>query len=110
MLGVKPALGREFLPEEDATPGAAAVTVLSHGCWQSRFGSDPAIVGKTVLLNNRTFTVIGVAPKGFIGTEVAYAPEMWVPTMMAKEIEPGSNYLEQRDSDNCSWSVGLSPA
>ncbi len=100
VLGVKPALGREFLPEEDATPGAAAVTVLSHGCWQSRFGSDPAIVGKTVLLNNRTFTVIGVAPKGFIGTEVAYAPEMWVPTMMAKEIEPGSNYLEQRDSDN----------
>lgn len=100
VLGVKPALGRAFLPEEDATPGSHPVLVLSHGSWERRFGSDPSIVGKTVSLNNRSFTVVGVAPKGFIGTEVAYAPEMWVPAMMAKEIEPGSNWLEQRDSDN----------
>ena len=100
VLGVQPILGRAFLPEEDATPGSHPVMVLSYGCWERRFGSDPAIIGQTALLNGRTFTIIGVAPKGFIGTEVAYSPEMWVPTMMAKEMEPGSNWLEQRDSDN----------
>lgn len=100
VLGVKPVLGRAFLPEEDQTPNSHPVAVLSYACWERRFASDPAIVGKTVMLNTRPFTVIGVAPKGFIGTEVAYSPEMWVPTMMAKAIEPTSNWLEQRDSDN----------
>ena len=100
LLGVKPMLGRWFLPEEDATPDSHPVAVLSHGCWTRRFGADPAIVGKTMRLNNRTFTVVGVAPKNLIGTEVAFAPEMWVPTMMAKAIEPGNDYIDQRTSDN----------
>jgi putative ABC transport system permease protein len=100
VLGVKPALGRAFLPEENQTPGSHPVAILSYGTWQRRFGSDPAIVGQTISLNNRAYTVVGVAPKGFAGTEVAYAPEFWVPLMMAKEIEPGSNYLDSRDSDN----------
>jgi putative ABC transport system permease protein len=100
VLGVKPALGRAFLPEEDKTPGSHPVAILSYGTWQSRFGADPAIVGQTISLNNRAYTVVGVAPKSFAGTEVAYAPEFWVPIMMAKEIEPDSNYLESRESDN----------
>ena len=100
VLGVKPILGRSFLPEEDQTPGSHPVVVLSYTCWQKRFAAEPAIVGRTILLNNHTFTVIGVAPKGFIGTEVAYAPEYWVPVMMAKVIEPDSRYLDQRDSNN----------
>src|ERR1700731_2425122 len=100
VLGVKPALGRAFLPEEDKTPGSHPVAILSYGTWQSRFGADPAIVGQTISLNNRAYTVVGVAPKGFAGTEVAYAPEFWVPIMMAKQIEPDSDYLESRDSDN----------
>ena len=100
VLGVRPALGRGFLPEEDQTPNSHPVVVLSHGCWQKRFASDPSVVGRTVSLNNVAFTVIGIAPKGFIGTEVAFAPEMWVPMMMASVIEPGSKWLEQRDSDN----------
>ena len=100
VLGVKPMLGRAFLPEEDQTPDSHPVAVLSYGCWQRRFASDPSIVGKTVEFNSRPFTVIGVAPKGFIGTEVAYAPEMFIPMMMAKTIEPGSTYLEKRDSNN----------
>ncbi len=100
VLGVKPALGRAFLPEEDQTPDSHPVVVLSHGCWKQRFGSDLSIVGKTVEFNSRPFTVIGVAPEGFIGTEVAFAPEMFIPVMMAKAIEPGSNYLEKRDSGN----------
>src|SRR5664279_1663203 len=52
VLGVPPALGRGFLPEEDQTPGSHPVVVLSHGCWQKRFAADPSIVGRTVSLNN----------------------------------------------------------
>ena len=100
VLGVQPILGRGFRPEEDQTPGSHPVAVLSHTCWQNRFAADPSVVGRTVSFNNHPFTVIGVAPKGFIGTEVAYAPEFWVPMMMANVIEPGSKYIERRDSDN----------
>jgi predicted permease len=100
VLGVPPLLGRGFLPEEDQTPKSHPVVVLSYGCWQKRFASDPAIVGRSVLINNVPFTVIGVARKGFIGTDVAYAPEFWTPMMMGPVIEPGSNWLENRDSDN----------
>ena len=100
VLGVKPILGRSFLPEEDQTPDSHPVAVISYNCWQRRFSGDPAVVGKTVQFNTRPFTIIGVAPKGFIGTEVAYDPEMFVPVMMAKTIEPGSTWLEKRDSNN----------
>lgn len=100
VLGVQPMIGRGFRPEEDQTPKSHPVAVLSYGCWQKRFASDPSIVGRTILLNNVPFNVIGVAPKGFIGTEVAYAPEMWVPLMMGPVMEPGSTWLEHRDSDN----------
>jgi predicted permease len=105
VLGVPPLLGRGFLPEEDVTPKSHPVVVVSYGCWQKRFGSDPAIVGRTVLLNNVPFTVIGVARKGFIGTDVAYAAEFWVPMMMGPVIERGSNWLESRSDDN-SFVVG----
>jgi predicted permease len=100
VLGVPPVMGRGFLPEEDRTPGARPVVVISYACWQSRFGGDPSIVGKQITLNNQPFTVVGVAPRGFIGTEVAYAPEIFAPMMMAKQIEPGSDWLETRTNDN----------
>jgi predicted permease len=100
VLGVKPLLGRFFTPEEDRTPGASPVAVISYGCWQQRFAADPSVTGKTILLNNHPFTIIGVAPKNFTGTEVAYAPELWTPMMMARQIEPGSEWLESRDSQN----------
>ena len=100
VLGVKSSLGRGFLPEEDQTPGSHPVVILSHACWQKRFAGDPSIIGQKILLNTHPFTVIGVAPRGFVGTEVAYAPEFWVPMMMAKQIEPGSTWLDQRESDN----------
>ena len=100
VLGVKPMLGRSFLPEEDRTPDSHPVALISYNCWQRRFGGDPSIVGKTVEFNSRPFTIIGVAPKGFIGTEVAYDPEMFIPVMMAKTIEPGSRWIDKRDSNN----------
>src|SRR5215475_4530386 len=100
VLGVKPALGRTFLPEEDKTRLSHPVAVISHSLWQTRFGGDPSVVDSDVLINGRKFKVIGVAPSGFKGTEVIYTPEIYVPLAMQKWIEPESNYLDRRDSSN----------
>jgi predicted permease len=100
VLGVQPFLGRYFLPEEDKTPSSHPVAVISYGCWQKRFASGRDVVGQNLVLNGHVFTIVGVTPKGFNGTEIAYAPELFVPMMMAHEIEPGSSWLDSRDSDN----------
>jgi predicted permease len=97
MLGIKAVMGRTFTPEDDRTPGAHPVAVLSYASWQKRFGADRNIVGQAVLLNNQSYTIIGVAPPRFNGTEVIYAPELWAPMMMLGQIEPGSKQLEQRN-------------
>jgi predicted permease len=100
VLGAKPALGRTFLPEEDKTRLSHPVAVISHSLWQTRFGGDPSVVDRDVLINGRKFKVIGVAPAGFKGTEVIYTPEIYVPLAMQKWIEPESNYLDRRDTSN----------
>jgi len=99
-LGIQPFLGRYFLPEEDRTPDSHPVAVITYACWQKRFASAQNIVGQHLRINSRLFTIIGVTPDGFRGTEVAYAPEVFVPNMMANVIEPGSTWLDSRDSDN----------
>jgi putative ABC transport system permease protein len=96
VLGVKPILGRSFTPEEDRERGAHPVVVLSYACWKGRFGGDSGIVDRTVILNGRSFTVIGVAPEGFQGTELVFAPEMWAPISMQSQIDPGMNWLDRR--------------
>src|SRR5262249_16986054 len=68
VLGVRPALGRFFLPEEDRTPNTHPVIVISHGLWRRRFGADPAVIGKTLSLNAYPYTVVGVAPSGLTCT------------------------------------------
>src|SRR5688500_17898958 len=80
LLGATPALGRVFLPEEDAVPERDAVVVLSHALWTTRLGGDPDVVGTTVTLNDRTYTVVGVMPEGFRG--LSYQAEAWIPSMM----------------------------
>lgn len=105
VLGVKPFLGRFFHEEDDLHPGASPYTVLSYGSWKSRFAGDPAIVGKTIRINRQPYTVLGVAPRSFQGTEIFYWPEMWVPMMMQAQIEPGNPWLEGRASFN-TWSIG----
>ena len=74
VLGARPMVGRVFLPDEDRNPGEKLVCVLGYGEWQKRFGGDPAIVGRTVSLNEQQFTVVGIMPKGFKGTNAIGAP------------------------------------
>jgi hypothetical protein len=100
VLGVKPALGRTFLPEEDKTRLSHPVIVISHSLWQTRFGGDPSVVDSEVLINGRKFKVIGVAPAGFKGTEVIYTPEVYAPFAMQKWIEPENDYLDRRRTKN----------
>jgi putative ABC transport system permease protein len=89
LLGVRPVLGRGFLPDEDVTPGAKLVTVLSYGLWQSRFGGDPSLVGRTITINSHPFTVVGIAPKGFRGTTTVGGPTLWVPAMTYPQVTTG---------------------
>jgi len=83
MLGIQPAYGRTFLPGEGQNPGADPVIVLSYRFWQRKCGGDPAAVGKSVSVNGRPFTIIGVAPAKFNGAEWAMAPSAFVPATMA---------------------------
>jgi macrolide transport system ATP-binding/permease protein len=86
VLGVNPILGRAFLPEENLVPDSRPVVVLSHAFWRSRFAADPNIIGKTITLNTYPFTVVGVAPPGWIGPGKRVAFKIWVPIMMYRRI------------------------
>jgi predicted permease len=86
VLGVEPAAGRFFLPEEDQTPGSHPVAVLGHGFWTRRFGRDAKVPGSTIRLNGHPFTVVGVAPESFKGLTVIFGPDLWVPTMMQERL------------------------
>src|SRR6476660_748902 len=88
VLGVKAAAGRTFLPDEDKTPGTHPVVVVSYASWKRDFGGDPELVGRTISLNRQDYTVVGVAPKDFTGTDLGGGPDMWVPMMMHTQIQP----------------------
>ncbi len=88
VLGVTTAVGRTFTPDDNKIPDGHPIVILSYGFWKQRFAADPAIVGKTVLINNNRMTVIGVAQQGFDGVELGYVPNIFVPLMMRKEIIP----------------------
>ncbi|MGH9142332.1 MAG: ABC transporter permease, partial [Vicinamibacterales bacterium] len=81
-LGVRPSIGRAFLLEEGSVPNRHPVAVISHNFWLRRFGGDPSVVGRTITLNSITFTVIGITPDGFHGTEPYLNIDLWVPLMM----------------------------
>ena len=98
VLRVKPVLGRTFAPDEDKTPGAAAVVVLGHSLWQRRFAADQNIVGKTVELNGRPYNVIGIAPPSFKGTKFGLALDFWAPMMMVEELDHSPHVLTSRHS------------
>jgi macrolide transport system ATP-binding/permease protein len=95
-LGVRFALGRGFRADEDQAPGSGPVAVISHGFWERQFGADPGVVGRTLSLNRHGFTIIGVAPRGFTGTVLFGAPDLWVPMSMHDVVQPGFDWYEQR--------------
>ncbi len=98
VLGVRAAQGRFFAPDEDRTPGTHPVVVISHRLWQRRFGADPSLIGKTIRLNQRGFTVIGVAPEGFSGSVVGLEFDLWAPSMMYPQMSPIGSHLNSRGS------------
>lgn len=95
-LGVRPSLGRGFLPDEETGRNAHPVTVISHQLWQGRYRGDPAIVGKTQMFNGVAHTIVGVAPEGFYGTFVGYAFQFWVPASMQEAFDSTGYKLENR--------------
>jgi macrolide transport system ATP-binding/permease protein len=90
VLGIQPILGRTFTTDEDRVPNAHPVVVITYACWKKRFAGVPKIVGSSLQVNNHAFTVIGVAPPGFTGTESVFTPEFWIPSMMQEWIETSS--------------------
>ena len=111
MLGVRPRLGRFFSPEEDVTPGARPVVVLSTALWNDRFGADPNILGKTIELNNQDYTVIGVTPANFHHVGNLGSPSVWVPMMMHDQLLTGiaKNWYNDRSFRMVSMVGRLNP-
>ena len=106
-LGVHPLMGRMFHQADDLHPGASPYAVLSYNAWRARFGADRSLVGKTIRINRLPYTVLGVAPPDFHGTELWYWPEVWVPMMMEPQIESytGTGWLDNRGTWN-TWVLG----
>jgi predicted permease len=99
VLGVSPVLGRTFSPEQDRTPGASPVVVISYEYWMNRFARDPSVLGTTVRINGSPFTVIGVAPPHFTGEVVGSPTDIWIPLSMQAQVNPGEPRLDKRDSN-----------
>ena len=104
MLGVRPELGRFFHANEEHGPNSMPYIVLSDWFWRSRFNANPGVVGTAIDLNKHPFTVIGVAPATFNGTELMLWPDFWVPMVNEEQIE-GYSYLEKRFNHGL-WVVG----
>jgi MacB-like periplasmic core domain len=100
VLGVKAAAGRMISERDDLTPGAHPVAVVSYEYWQKRFGKSPDIIGRTAVINGRSYEIIGVAGRGFRGTEIVAAPEIWFPMAMQAQIEVGNSWLDKREVEN----------
>lgn len=106
VLGVKPARGRSFTPEENRTELTHPVAIVSHGFWQRRLGGSQSVLGQRVELSGVEYTIVGVAPAEFTGTIPGLAPEFWTPLMMVEKLNfngiqsqgpsPGNTRLEQR--------------
>ena len=107
VLGIHPALGRGFRPDESIAPGASAVIVLSQSFWQRNLGSRADVLGTTVKLSGLEYTIVGVAPPDFTGTLPGIPTEFWVPVTMVEqlvfsgvqastEIDPGTTRLDKR--------------
>jgi predicted permease len=100
VLGLQPALGRLLGPNDDRTLGESPVAVMSYSYWQTRFGAEPTILNKTLLVNGQTMTIVGVGPEGFNGTTLGSKPAIFVPITMRPRLQPtfNQNRMEDRRS------------
>jgi predicted permease len=104
VLGVSAAIGTTIRADDDVTPGSGGargpVAVLSYGFWQGRFGGRASAIGESIVLNDRPFTIVGVAPRGFAGTEVGPTPDVFAPMAMQPVLLPTlANALSQPRSN-----------
>ncbi|MBL0170798.1 MAG: ABC transporter permease [Gemmatimonadaceae bacterium] len=98
VLGLKPAVGRLLGPADDAVIGANFVTVLSNEFWQAKFGGDRGVVGQSIIVNGKTFIIVGVAPQGFRSTTLGMRPSVFVPITMREVVESRRPAFENRRS------------
>jgi predicted permease len=97
VLGARAVLGRTFVPAEDSGRRAHPVVVLSAATWKGRFAGDSAVIGKPIVLNGRSYTIVGVADPEFRGVIPVVTPALWVPLMQLEDIRPGdgSRFVER---------------
>jgi predicted permease len=103
-MGVQPALGRGFLPEEGKVPGRDAVVVISDDFWQTQLAKDPSVIGRSIRIKGIDFTVVGVAPPTFTGVDLYIHPAVYVPAMMSQRLDADPIDPNQ-DRGNRSYSV-----
>jgi predicted permease len=96
VLGVRPGLGRTFVPDDETAPGANPVVVLEHDYWRIRFGGDPSVLGRTLRINGSPMAVVGVAAPGFHGVSLDSRPKMFIPITMKQQVTPGWNASADR--------------
>jgi predicted permease len=93
VLGVQPVLGRGFLPAEDRAPEAAPVAVISYRLWQSHFGGSASVLGQEINVNRHAYSVVGVAPPLFQGSQTGLRCDLWIPVMMEAQVLPSGDLL-----------------
>jgi predicted permease len=98
VLGVRAEVGRVITPQDDRVRAGHPVAVLSYEYWRNRFTADPNVIGKTIVVNNYPFTIIGVSQRGFDGVDIGYAPSVRVPMMMKAQMTPQWDDLDNRRS------------
>jgi len=97
VLGVRPLLGRTFLPDEDRKPGGNPVLVLSETFWRRRFDGDPSILGRNVELNRHPFTIVGIVSAAFHGTMSGLICDFWAPASMHQEVANFGSLVHRDD-------------
>src|SRR5258708_1193416 len=99
VLGLNAAIGRTLTQEDDKTPGAHPVVVLSYGFWKRRFGADPGVLNQSITLNAHQMTIVGVAQEGFKSVGIGEAADVFVPMMMRAQMSPAAgDDLDKRRS------------
>lgn len=109
VLGVKPSIGRVFIPEDSATRGASPLVVLSYRYWSQHFASDASVINQSILINGNSYTIIGVAQPGFDSVISGSIPDIFVPITMKAQITPQWDELEDRRSKWMSIIARLKP-